>query len=88
MLSKELNDLKTLDEYVRKLVEDAHGEHDIRLAKERVQRYTKECERKGYYEVIGNRHFERTGTMCMYPITGCPMNLTAPGTFTATITLR
>ena len=53
--------MKTLDEYVRKLVEDAHGEHDIRLAKERVQRYTKECEIKGYYEVIGNRHFERTG---------------------------
>ena len=80
--------MKTLDEYVRKLVEDAHGEHDIRLAKERVQRYTKECERKGYYEVIATAILKGPGTMCMYPITGCPMNLTAPGTFTATITLR
>lgn len=71
--------MKELDEYIRIQRENARKEPAVSLAKARIQRYVKECEKKGFYEIIGRRHFEKSGHHVFVSYHGLPNDFNRAG---------
>lgn len=71
--------MKTLDEYIREQQEFLRKEPAVSHTKQRIQRYTKECEKKGFYDVIGNRHFQKAGHHIFVSYHGLPNDFNRAG---------
>ena len=71
--------MKELDEHIRKQQEFLRKEPAISRTRERIRRYTRECEEKGFYEVIGNRHFQKEGYHVFVSYHGLPNDFNRAG---------